>query len=104
VFPSAWKISEVAPILKEGDHQVPDNNRPISLLPILSKICERAALKKLNTYMESRKHLTKHQHGNRRLHTTKTLSTFLTDVYLYAMDKKTVKTVVNGQSLSGLCI
>ena len=94
VFPSAWKISEVTPILMEGDNQVPDNNRPISLLPILSKICERAALKHLNVYMESRKRLTKHQHGNRRFHSTETLNTFLTDVYLDAMDKKTVTAVV----------
>ena len=93
VFPSAWKTSEVTPILKEGDHPVA-NNRPISLLPILSKICEQAALKQLNVYMESRKCLTKHQHGNRRLHSTETLNTFLTHVYLDARDKKTVTAVV----------
>ena len=44
VFPFAWKESVVIPILKEGDHEVANNNRPVSLLPALSKICERAAL------------------------------------------------------------
>jgi hypothetical protein len=32
VFPSTWKISEVIPLLKEGDHEVANNNRPLSLL------------------------------------------------------------------------
>jgi hypothetical protein len=44
IFPTIWKMAEVRPILKEGDHEVPDHNRSISLLPILSKVCERTAL------------------------------------------------------------
>ena len=35
-FPLAWKTAEVTPILKAGDHDIPNNNRPISLLPVLS--------------------------------------------------------------------
>ena len=30
VFPAAWKISEVIPLLKDGDHEIPKNNRPVS--------------------------------------------------------------------------
>jgi hypothetical protein len=67
---------------------VADNNRPISLLPVLSKVCERVALKQMNDYMESRKRLTKHQSGNRKLHSTETLNTFLSNIYLDAIDKK----------------
>jgi hypothetical protein len=26
IFPSAWKIAEVIPIAKNGDHEQPDNN------------------------------------------------------------------------------
>ena len=36
-FPSSWKKAEVLPVLKEGDHEEAENNRPISLLPVLSK-------------------------------------------------------------------
>ena len=42
VFRVAWKISEVIPLPK--DHEIPNNNRPVSLLPAVSKICERVAL------------------------------------------------------------
>ena len=46
VFPSPWKESEIVPILKDGgDPEVANGNRPVSLLPALSKICERVALK-----------------------------------------------------------
>ena len=34
VFPSAWKESVVIPILKEGDHEVANNNRPVSCCPL----------------------------------------------------------------------
>ena len=42
-FPLLWKKAEIVPILKSGDSEEPANTRPISLLPILSKVCERAA-------------------------------------------------------------
>ena len=43
-YPIAWKIAKVTPIPKEKEHpEVANNNRPISLLPVLSKLCERVA-------------------------------------------------------------
>ena len=51
VFPSAWKKSEVVPLLKEGDHEIANNNHPVSLLPVASKVWERVALNQLATYM-----------------------------------------------------
>ena len=38
-FPEVWKTSQIAPIPKQGNHKLPNNNRPISLLPALSKVC-----------------------------------------------------------------
>ena len=35
-FPMEWKTAEVIPVLKGGDHEKPNNYRPISLLPVLS--------------------------------------------------------------------
>ena len=40
-FPVLWKMSIVVPVPKLRDHSNPSNYRPISLLPILSKLLER---------------------------------------------------------------
>ena len=53
VFPDKWKKSEVIPLVKEGDNEIPSNNRPISLLPALSKICERVALNQFTEYLNT---------------------------------------------------
>ena len=49
VFPRAWKKGEVVPHRKEGDHDVANNNRPVSLLPVLSKVAERTLCVSLTT-------------------------------------------------------
>ena len=37
-FPSNWKRSNVVPVHKKGDKNLINNYRPVSLLPIFSKI------------------------------------------------------------------
>ena len=41
-----------------------NNNRPISLLPAASKVCERVALNQFTQFMKAKKRLTEHQSGN----------------------------------------
>ena len=44
-FPEVSKTAEITPIPKQGNHELIDNSRPISLLPALSKpVCERSGL------------------------------------------------------------
>ena len=52
-----WKIAKVSPILKEGDFEEPGNNRPITLLPIFPKVCEKAVLNQLTPYLKTNKWL-----------------------------------------------
>ena len=94
VFPVAWKISEVIPLPKDGDHEIPNNNRPVSLLPAASKICERVALNQLMTYITTKRRLSEHQSGNKKLHSCETLNVMITDKALEAMDAKKVTLVV----------
>ena len=89
-----WKTAEVIPILKEGDYQVTNNGRPTSLLPILSKVCERAAHDQFTSYLSSRDRLSSKQSGNKQWHSTETSVVLTTDEILSAIDKKRLTAVV----------
>ena len=93
-FPRVWKMAEITPIPKGGDHEKPDNNRPISLLPILSKVCEKAALNQVMPYLDSNQRLSTEQSGNKRYHSTETSLIETTDVILNAIDKKNITAMV----------
>jgi len=93
-FPNVWKIAEVKPILKDGDHEIANNNRPISLLPILSKACERVAHDQFMEYLTSKNRLSTKQSGNKKSHSTETSVIQTTDMILGAIDKKQLTAVV----------
>ena len=93
-FARAWKIAEVTPILKCGNPYVPNNYRPISLLPIVSKITERLVHGQLMEYLIRTNKLAVHQSGNRKLHSTETALLYVTDQLLQAMDRKKVSIMV----------
>ena len=93
-FPLIWKTAEVTPIFKQGDHEKPEKNRLISLLPILSKVCERIALNQFVPYLESNKRLSSTQSGNKQFHSTETSLVCTTDAVLEAIDKKKTNAVV----------
>ena len=40
-FPTCWKTSSVVPVPKSSKHNEVANYRPISLLPVVSKLLER---------------------------------------------------------------
>ena len=94
MFPDLWKLSEVIPLLKEGDHETPSNNRPLSLLEVLSKVCEKVALDQFGSYITEKQRLSPHQNGNRKHHSTETFNIFITDKMLEAMDNKHVTALV----------
>ena len=39
-FPKDWKCARITPIFKSSDSSLPKNYRPISILPIISKLLE----------------------------------------------------------------
>jgi len=70
-FPAMWKISEIVMIIKPGKEAVKtDSYRPISLLPVLSKLLERLILLRLYPIIEDREVIPKHQFGFRHYHST----------------------------------
>ena len=96
-FAKAWKIAEVIPILKSGynnDIDDPNNSRPISLLPVLSKVSERFAHSQFTDYLTTNKKLVETQSGNRKLHSTETALLHVIDELLKAMDEKNISILV----------
>ena len=93
-FPDNWKDAEVILILKDGDHEKAANNRPLSLLAVVSKVLERIVLNQFNAYLTKNNRLTSHQSGNKKAHSTETLNILLTDKILEAMDKKQITALV----------
>ena len=72
-FPAKWKLARILPLLKskESDTNDPASYRPISLLPLISKICERAVQVQLVKYLEETHQLHENHHTYRsRLSTT----------------------------------
>ena len=47
VFPTVWKQANVIPVFKKGSRKLPENYRPVSLLPICSKILEKVVCESL---------------------------------------------------------
>ena len=71
----------IVPHLKDGDHEVPDNNRPISLLPILSKVAEKIALIQFSDLLTKQDKLTRRQSANRKNRSTETLILLVTSLF-----------------------
>ena len=51
--PSTWKTTQVTPLFKNGSREDTSNYRPISVLPVLSKILERHVATSLCKYLHS---------------------------------------------------
>jgi len=64
-FPDRLKYSEIKPIYKKGDKTQITNYRPISLLPVFSKIFEKVLYKRLYNHLSSNNILVKEQFGFR---------------------------------------
>ncbi|GFU20546.1 probable RNA-directed DNA polymerase from transposon X-element [Trichonephila clavipes] len=65
-FPMSWKTAVVIPILRpDKNSALAESYRPISLLPVLSKLAEKVILARLNDHLERENILIPEQHGFR---------------------------------------
>lgn len=70
-FPNEWKTAKIIMILKPGKStEEVTSYRPISLLPMLSKVFEKIYIKKLNEIIKSNKLIPDYQFGFRNKHGT----------------------------------
>uniref|UniRef100_A0A3P9ID92 Reverse transcriptase domain-containing protein n=1 Tax=Oryzias latipes TaxID=8090 RepID=A0A3P9ID92_ORYLA len=68
--PKITKIAQIIPIYKSGDKNDTKNHRPISILPILSKVFERVVYSRLLDYFVKHNVLVPQQYGFRKNSTT----------------------------------
>jgi len=70
-FPGQWKVSQIVTILKPGKPaEDVKSYRPISLLPILSKVSEKLFITRIQPIFQSTQIIRDHQFGIRRKHST----------------------------------
>ena len=86
-FPSQFKRAKVIPLLKSGDLLNPKNYRPVALLPVWSKILERAVFLQIIEYFEANRLLHPSHHGFRANHNTTTALLEMYDTWVEAMDR-----------------
>ena len=85
-FPDACKIAKVKSLFKKGSKTDPSNYRPISLLPLLSKVFEKVFLDQTEEFLSLNKILYDYQSGFRKNHSTDTCLSFLNDKILKGFD------------------
>ena len=86
-IPAEWKHAVVTPVPKSGPKDHPSNSRRISVLPVFSKILERAVHRMVYSYLQENKLLSQFQSGFRPLHSTSTCLTHVTNTLLHNIDK-----------------
>lgn len=90
IFPESWKNSKVYPLHKNGSVNKAENYRPISILPVLSKLIERHVHDWLYTYITAHDLLSDSQSGFRPKHSCTTALTNLVEKWMKAMHNEEI--------------
>ena len=87
-FPTKWKVGKVTPIYKgQGNQDDKNNYRPITVLPILSKLLEKHICDHLCDCLEENALLHRFQSGFRKFYSTETALIRLVDQLLFDLDR-----------------
>ena len=84
--PSDWKMAKIIPIFKSGNSNDVDNYRPISILPVISKIQEKLVHRQLINHLEDNNMLYSNQFGFRSKKSTEQAATYFIDNIRTEMD------------------
>ena len=88
LLPSDCKIAKLKPLYKKESKTNPEHFRPISLLPLISKVVERIVYDQLDNFLLQNNILYNYQSGFRKNHST--------DLYLFFLNDKTLKSFDKG--------
>ena len=90
-FPEIYKHALVTPIFKKGTKTDPSNYRPISSLPILSKVVESVMNKQMHAYLASNSLLSAKQFGFRQGVSTEHMLLTICNNHLSQLDSRAPK-------------
>ena len=88
IFPDKLKIAKVITLFKKGNPELPSNYRPISLLPIFSKIFEKLMYRRLYRFLEIHDVLFSLQFGFQENHSIDHALVSLTETVKNTLDNK----------------
>lgn len=93
-WPSEWKLSSVVPVHKKSDRSAVKNYRPVSLLPVLSKVLETIVAARVTEHLERHHILSARQFGFRAGRSAADLHLLLTTEWSAALDQERATAVV----------
>ena len=77
IFPTDRQIAKLKPLFKKGSTTLPKNYRPISLLPLISKIIEKVIHDQTQAFLDENKILYRFQSGFRKNFSTDSCLSYL---------------------------
>ena len=86
IFPSSWKLADVAPIPKKGDKSDPSNYCPIAITSLISTTMETIVTKQLLAFLETYNFLSDHQYGFRQARSTGDLLAYAVHAWSSALE------------------
>ena len=87
-FPSSLKTADVTPVYKEKEHTLKKNYRPISILPVLSKLYENIMNEQISAYMDG--YLSPYLCGYRKGYGTQHCLLVMIEMWRKALDERKV--------------
>lgn len=89
-FPSEMKLAKVIPLYKSGDAMKIDNYRPVSVLPLFSKLLEKLMYNRVLAFINRNNLLYEYQFGFRQHHSTNMALITLVDKIAAAIDNSEI--------------
>jgi len=89
-FPDSWKIATITPIPKVRSQSSLSEYRPISVLPVLSKLFEKVLYHRVYSYLTEHNLIDERQYGFRENHSTELAIASIYDELLRNFDNKLI--------------
>ena len=86
IYPKSFKVAKLKPLFKKGSALEPQNYRPISLLPLISKVLEKIVLEQTQSFLRDNNLIYKLQSGFRSHHSTDFCLSYLCNKILTGFD------------------